>query len=127
MTDKALLIDHFTAAWNARDVDAVMALMADDCEFRTSVGPGPGAAYVGHDEVRRAVKAFLDGPSDPYVESGPVIAHVSEEFAVTRWTTCTSRPGEDPVLVSACDVFVFSGDLIQTKDTYRKAVGPAPC
>jgi hypothetical protein len=33
----------FGAAWRAGDIEALMSFMTDDCVFRSSVGPGPGA------------------------------------------------------------------------------------
>lgn len=36
-TDPSFLSD-VAAAWNERDVDRLMAFMADDCEFRTADG-----------------------------------------------------------------------------------------
>lgn len=127
MADRESLITRFIEAWGARDVDSVMTLMAEECEFHTSVGPGPGTSYVGRTAVERAYRAFLEPPADPHVEAGPLQVMVSEDFAVTKWTSRTSRPGEDPSVVAACDIFVFDGDRIGSKDTYRKALGPAPC
>ena len=47
-------------AWERADADAVMRLMADDCEHRASVGPqadtirrGPGGGRIVSIDVRR--------------------------------------------------------------------------
>ncbi|GAA1822476.1 nuclear transport factor 2 family protein [Planosporangium flavigriseum] len=123
---RVALIEAFTKAWNAKDVDAVMDLMADDCEFRASVGPEPGATFTGRAEVRRGFESFL-APSDapePETEVGPLLVH--DDFAVTRWTSRWPRPDGTTVEVRACDVFQFDGDRIRSKDTYRKVEGPPP-
>jgi ketosteroid isomerase-like protein len=113
------LLETFTAAWNAKDLDGLMDLMADDCAFRASVGPEPGASFVGREAVRRGYEQFLGG-------SGPPPETVSEEplvtgdFAVTRWTLRWPQAGGAPVEVRGCDVFEFEGGRIKLKDTYRK-------
>jgi ketosteroid isomerase-like protein len=117
------LIQAFTDAWNAKDIDAVMALMADECEFRASVGPEPGTRFVGRDEVRRGFSLFL-GPStgpEPSTEADEPLIH--GDFAVTRWTLRWPHGDGAPADVRGCDVFEFEGDRIKVKDTYRKVVG----
>jgi len=112
------LIEEFGAAWSARDVDALMELMAPECEFRASVGPEPGRSFVGREEVRDGFAAFLaptDGPP-PDTESLPLL--VGPDFAVTRWI---ARVDGAPV-VHGCDVFEFSLGRVRLKDTYRKVV-----
>lgn len=126
MTDRRSVIEAFTRAWDARDLDAVMALMASDCRFHSSVGPGPGAEYQGRAAVAKAFGAFLSAAPNPDVTSGPVEMLIGGDFAVTRWTTRTELPGTAPVLTAACDVFEFDGVRIAVKDTYRKVLGPAP-
>jgi ketosteroid isomerase-like protein len=123
---RAALIEAFSQAWNDKDVDAAMDLMSEDCEFRASVGPEPGTAFVGRDEVRRGFALFL-APSDapePETELAPLLVH--EDFAVTRWTSRWPQPDGTAVEVRACDVFQFAGDRIRSKDTYRKVAGPPP-
>lgn len=124
--DRAALLEAFTEAWEARDVDALMALMAGDCSFRASVGPEPGATFAGRAAVRRGFEQFLGGPApSPVPDTDTEQPLVSEDFAVTRWTTRIPQAGGGPpVVVRACDVFEFDGEHISVKDTYRK-VGPA--
>jgi ketosteroid isomerase-like protein len=124
-TDREQLIEAFTAAWNAKDLDAVMDLMADDCAFRASVGPEPGRSFVGRDAVRHGFSLFL-GPDvgpPPDTECAPTLVH--RDFAVTRWTL--RWPGVDGapgIETRGCDVFEFDGDRISVKDTYRKVAEP---
>ena len=52
--DTARVIDEFNDALNRHDVDAVMALMTEDCVFENT-SPGPdGERFVG----QRAIRAF---------------------------------------------------------------------
>jgi ketosteroid isomerase-like protein len=127
MTEQAQLIETFSAAWGAADIDALMALMAEDCWFRASVGPEPGAMFAGREQVRRGFGLFLAGGSSPVqpqtVSEEPLIA---DDFAVTRWTTRYPQPDGTGVVVRGCDVFGFDGGRIAFKDTYRKVSGELP-
>src|ERR1043166_18889 len=61
------VIDRFNTAFNRHDVDAVMALMTDDCVFETT-GPGPdGKRCEGQAAVRAAwVDFFAASPTDAF-------------------------------------------------------------
>lgn len=126
MRDRKMLLEAFTRAWSDRDVEALMSLMAPDCEFRCSVGPEPGFRFTGREDVRRGFSLFLGPPvgAPPETESNGEL--VADDFAVTRWTTHSQLPDASVVRVQACDVFEFEGDLIKVKDTYRKVLGPPP-
>jgi len=126
MHDRKSLLDAFSVAWAAKDLDRLMALMAPDCEFRSSVGPGPGARFTGRDEVRRGFALFLSPPGALAAVTESTRDLVGEDFAVTRWTARSERADGTVVEVRACDVFEFAGDRISVKDTYRKVVGLLP-
>jgi ketosteroid isomerase-like protein len=77
------VVNRFNTAFNRHDVDAVMALMTDDCVFENT-GPAPdGKRYQGQAEVRAAWVDFF-GPS-------PMEAFTTEEMfaaedrCVVRW------------------------------------------
>jgi ketosteroid isomerase-like protein len=77
------LMDRFTAALNSRDLDAVMALVAEDIVFE-STSPSPdGARYEGRDAVRQIWAEMLATPRARF--------SVEEQFsdgsgrAVVRW------------------------------------------
>jgi hypothetical protein len=126
---RARLLARFTEAWEAKDLDGLMALMADAPCFRASVGPEPGASFDGAVAVRDGFARFLGLGTPPpagaveTVTDPPLIA---PGFAVTRWTTRIHQPSGPPVVVRACDIFGFEGDRIKSKDTYRKVAGDLP-
>lgn len=122
--DRAHLLDAFTAAWSAKDLDALMALMAEECAFRASIGPEPGTTFAGRDEVRRGFELFLGGgDTAPEPETENEEALIGGDFAVTRWTSRYPQPDGPPVVVRACDILEFHDDHIKLKDTYRKVTG----
>ena len=52
MAGVAEVVERFGSAWEAWDLDAVMALMADDAVFE-STGPAPdGVRLEGRDAIR---------------------------------------------------------------------------
>jgi ketosteroid isomerase-like protein len=125
--DRAQLLDRFSVAWGAGDIDALMALMTENCMFRASVGPEPGATFSGSDDVRRGFSLFIgSGGTDPGVQTDTQDPLISADFAVTRWTSRYPRPDGAAVVVTACDILGFEGDLINFKDTYRKVTGDLP-
>ena len=125
--DRAQLLDRFTAAWGAGDIDALMALMTENCVFRASIGPEPGTTFSGSDDVRRGFSLFISsGGTDSGAQTDAEAPLISADFAVTRWTSRYPRPDGAALVVSACDIFSFEGDLIMSKDTYRKVTGDLP-
>ena len=54
MSDRTTdVLRQVLAAFNAHDLDAIMAHFADDCVFELSAGPDPwGKRFVGKDAVR---------------------------------------------------------------------------
>jgi ketosteroid isomerase-like protein len=77
------VVERFNAAFNAHDVDAVMALMTEDVVFE-STGPAPdGGRVEGWADVRKTWEEFF--------ASNPAAQFVAEEVftggdrAVVRW------------------------------------------
>jgi len=108
------------AAFNARDVDGVMACMAQDCAFHASAGPeAEGQRHIGRDAVRLATEAiFVAFPQAAWTEGQHVVAG---DAGLSSWRFVGQRADGSAVDVRGCDVFAFSGDLIALKDSYRKA------
>lgn len=120
-TEQAELIERFSEAWAARDIETLMELVTDDCVFRASLGPEPGATFTGRDEVRRGFAQLLaTGIDDPAPETETEVPLISRDFAVTRWTSRFPAKDGPQVVVRACDIIEFDGGLIKFKDAYRK-------
>lgn len=124
--NRGKLLKDFSTAWEAKDVDALMGLMADECAFRASLGPEPGMTFVGREEVRRGFILFLGPPGPPAAETVTDEPLICDDFAVTRWTTRIPQSDGEPLVVRACDIIEFAGDRIGVKDTYRKVSGDPP-
>ena len=111
---------RFMAAWNARDVDGLMACMADSCAFHSSAGPdAEGSRYLGRDAVRAAYAAMFD--AFPQAAWTADLHHVAGDTGLSEWRFAGTDGTGRPVDVQGCDIFRFDGDLIALKDSYRKA------
>lgn len=115
-------MERLMAAFNARDLDALMACMAADCAFHAAAGPGvEGAVHRGRAAVRAAYAAIFDAFSQASWTEGEHV--VAGDSGLSTWRFIgTTRDGA-AVDVRGCDVFAFDGDLIVLKDSYRKARG----
>jgi ketosteroid isomerase-like protein len=116
-------LKQFVAAFNARDLDAVMNFFADDCELLMPRGPEPwGQRYVGKAEVRKGLATRFEGIPD--VNYGDDEHWVSGNHGVSRWTlTGTTRDGKK-INVRGCDLLEFRDGKIVRKDSYWKIVEP---
>lgn len=115
-------MERLMAAFNARDLDGLMACMSADCAFHAAAGPEvEGRVHRGPAAVRAAYAAIFDAfPQAVWSEGAHVVAG---ETGLSTWRFLgTSREGV-AVDVRGCDVFAFEGDLIAVKDSYRKARG----
>ena len=78
------LMDRFTAALNAHDLDAVVALVTDDVVFESTSPPPDGVRHQGRDAVRRVWGQLL-------AQTPQARFDVEEQFsdgsarAVVRW------------------------------------------
>jgi quercetin dioxygenase-like cupin family protein/ketosteroid isomerase-like protein len=110
------------AAFNARDLEGVMACMADRCAFHASAGAeAEGQRHIGRDAVRQATAAvFAAFPQAAWTEGQHVVAGGT---GLSTWRFVGQRADGSAVDVRGCDVLTFDGALIALKDSYRKARG----
>jgi ketosteroid isomerase-like protein len=76
-------IDAFSEAFNRHDVDAVMALMTEDCLFEDTEPPPDGQRYIGQKDVRKYWEKFFQ--ESPRANFGTEEMVVSGDRAVVRW------------------------------------------
>jgi ketosteroid isomerase-like protein len=108
-------------AFNAHDLDAIMALFADDAVLEMPRGPDPwGRRYVGRAAVREGLKARFDGLPDVHYVAD---SHwVDGDMGISQWTvTGTTKAGER-IEARGCDFYSFRGDKVVKKDSFWKNV-----
>ena len=116
------VLQAFLDAFNAHDVDAIMAFFAEDCVMEMPRGPGPGGRrLVGKQQVREGIRSRLDGiPDIRYVDD----RHwTSGDRGVSEWTIRgTQRTGE-AIEVRGCDLLELDANgKIRRKDSFWKIV-----
>ena len=112
------VIEQFNDAFGRHDVDAIIALMSDDCVFENTSPAPDGERYEG----QAAVRAFWEG----FFRASPRATFVCEELftaddrAVVRWRYRWADDGERPGHVRGVDVFRVRDGRVAEKLSYVK-------
>jgi ketosteroid isomerase-like protein len=118
MAGVAGVVERFGAAWEAWDLDAVMALMADDAVFE-STGPAPdGVRLEGRDAIRAEWASMFTGTQD--AEFRFEEAFVSDDRATARWVFSWTNDDGSRGHVRGADVMRVRDGLIAEKLSYVK-------
>ena len=117
------LIEH-TEAWNAHDIDRLMALFADDCAFEASGGPEAcGQRFEGKHDVREAfLDVFAQMPDAHW--GGGVHRVIEDDYGVSEWTLTGTLDDGGRLEVNGCDFLSFRDGKIVLKNAYRKQRPP---
>lgn len=118
-TDATLMTVHaFNAALNAHDIDAVMALMTDDCIFENTWPAPDGERYEGQSAVRAFwEKLIADSPS-AFFELEEIFAvgdRAAQRWRYT-WVDDAGRPGH----IRGVDLFRVENGKVAEKLAYVK-------
>lgn len=82
-TSTEATVNAFNDAFGRHDVDAVMALMTDDCIFENTLPPPDGERFTGQAAVRRFwEKFFAESPKASFEAEETFVAG---DRAVVRW------------------------------------------
>ncbi|WP_181772336.1 nuclear transport factor 2 family protein [Amycolatopsis pittospori] len=112
--DLPAIAKKYFAAWEARDVDAIVALHTPESQFQAH---GRGAAVQGREALRSEfAHVFELYPGFGFDERRLLFG---SGHWVLDWTLTFQRPGEDRQGVHCLDVVeVTSGGLVARKDTF---------
>jgi ketosteroid isomerase-like protein len=112
------------AAFNAHDLDRIMAFFADDCVLEMPRGRDPwGSRFEGKRDVRAALATRFDGLPDVHYGDDEHFADAAAGTGISRWTlTGTARDGTRTE-VRGCDFYTFRDGKVIRKDSYWKIVG----
>lgn len=112
----------FVAAWERRDIAALMEDICDDCVYITTTGPGPGTEYVGKDAIQRGfLIALEDDAADSESSYGPLF--MAGNRAALEWASTYTDATGKRVTVRGCDLLEFMDGKIHRKDAFRKVLG----
>ncbi|HEX6350193.1 MAG TPA: nuclear transport factor 2 family protein [Candidatus Dormibacteraeota bacterium] len=110
------VVTRFSAAFVRGDVDAVMALMTDDCVFENTYPPPDGELHAGQADVRKFWESFFASTPEPHFETEDFF--VSGDRALARWRF--SWGGDQPGHVRGVDVFRVRDGKVAEKLSYVK-------
>ena len=79
----AAVVREFNKAFNNHDIDAVMALMTEDCVFENTFPAPEGTRHLGASNVRRELGSFLASSPQAHFEEEELIA--CDDRCVVRW------------------------------------------
>ncbi len=112
------VVARFSAAFGSGDVDAIMALMTDDCVFE-STGPAPDGQLVeGQAAVRRVWEELFGGTADARFEEEE--SFVSGDRAALRWRYTWTNGDGSPGHVRGVDLLRLRDGKVAEKRSYVK-------
>jgi ketosteroid isomerase-like protein len=111
------------AAFNAHDLDRIMACFADDCVLEMPRGSEPwGSRFEGKPGVRAALATRFEGLPDVHYRDAEHFVDAAADTGVSKWTlTGTTRQGVR-LEVRGCDFYTFRDGKVIRKDSYWKIV-----
>jgi ketosteroid isomerase-like protein len=121
MNDIRSTLEALCDAFNAHDLDAIMARFADDCVLEMPRGPDPwGARFEGKTAVREGLAGRFRGLPD--VHYGDATHFVDGDTGISKWTLTGTTPEGRRLEVRGCDFYTFRDGLVVRKDAYWKIV-----
>lgn len=116
-----LRLEDLVDAFNAHDLDRIMAGFAEDCVLEMPRGHAPwGARASGKDEVRRLLSTRFDGLPD--VRYAAASHFADGATGISKWTITGTTPAGRRVEANGCDFYTFRDGLVVRKDSYWKMV-----
>ena len=125
------ILEEVVAAFNRHDLDAIMAVFAEDAVLETPRGSGPaGTRFSGKAAVRDGLAARFAGIPD--VRYGDDRHWVCGNRGVSEWLLTGTTTVGARLAVRGCDLWEFRDGLVVRKDSYWKIVdagagSPQPC
>jgi uncharacterized protein (TIGR02246 family) len=110
-------IRQFNEAFNAHDVEAIMAAMTDDCVFENTRPAPDGTRVEGREAVRAAWEAFFRNSPQAHFETEEMFA--AGDRCVVRWRYTWLRNGARGH-VRGVDVFRVREGRVSEKLSYVK-------
>lgn len=109
------------ASWNTGDPDHVISFFVDDAEYFSSVGDERlGKAFKGKAAIKEGAKRFFQ--LFPYGKFENATAEVYGDFGTLEWDFVNyDENGKELSRTAGCDLLKFEGDLVRSKNAFRKS------
>ena len=110
-------------AFNAHDLDRIMAFFADDCVLEMPRGGKPwGARFEGKENVREALASRFEGLPDVHYGDAEHLVDAAADTGISKWTLTGTTPEGTRREVRGCDFYSFRDGKVIRKDSYWKIV-----
>lgn len=110
-------------AFNAHDLDRIMALFSDDCVLEMPRGNNPwGARFEGKPSVRAALASRFEGLPDVNYGSPEHFVDSVANTGISKWTLTGTTHAGLRKKVHGCDFYTFRDGKVIRKDSYWKIV-----
>ena len=121
--DAMRMLEAIAAAFDAHDLDAIMAHVADDVVFDGPRGPEAwGTRFVGKDAVRAAFAARFAGIPDVRYRDD---AHfVDGDRGASEWTLSGTTTDGERIEIRGCDLWTLRDGQVVKKDSFWKIRTP---
>ncbi len=116
-------LTELCAAFNAHDLDRIMALLSDDCVLEMPQGSMPwGSRIEGERNVRDALATRFEGLPDVFYDDAEHFVDAATDTGISKWILMgTTRDGTRKE-VQGCDFYTFRDGKVIRKDSYWKIV-----
>ena len=117
------MLAEIAAAFDAHDLDAIMAHFADDAVFEAPRGPDPwGQRLVGREAIREAFAARFSGIPDVRYSDD---SHFADgDRGASEWTLSGTTTSGERIEVRGCDLWTLREGRVIRKDSYWKIITP---
>ena len=114
-----IFLQRYTDAWNAHDIEAIMAMMTSDCLFITGGGSdGSGTVFQGAEIVRpRFEEVWAEFPDVRFENPRHF---VDGNRGCSEWVFVATAADGTAVRIEGSDLFEFRDGLISVKNSYIK-------
>lgn len=117
--DAMQMLRSIAAAFDAHDLDGILAHFADDAVFESPRGPDPwGRRFVGKEEVGRAFAGRFSGIPDVRYQQDDHF--VEGDRGASEWTLSGTTVDGERLEIRGCDLWTIRDGLIVKKDSYWK-------
>lgn len=112
-------LQSFVDAFNAHDIQRIMAHMTEDCVFEASAGPDVnGEKFTGQEQVKLAFENVFSNFPDARWSNARHFIRGDRGFS--EWIFTGTKINGTKVEVTGCDIFTFKDGKIAIKNSYRK-------
>lgn len=111
------MVQRFNDACDRHDVDAMMALMTNDCVFENTRPAPDGERFEGHDRVREFWVQFFARSPQAHFDAEEIFA--AGDRCVVRWAYSWVREGKHGH-VRGVDIFRVRDGQVAEKLSYVK-------